>query len=180
MKKQTVWGVWVIVGLLTGLNGCASMGGALTPSAKVVVDEYDGSTAVQQAPVNAGMGYALGFDWSSRTPDTVFVSVRVFFEYVSITDVWFNADGIKIESAQAVDNVTHFEHGEQTSTRRFSMPMADFVVVARAQDVRMRVGKRNEYSVTKFGPANGPLIVNTKFGPFLEKIAAAGAELPPV
>jgi len=169
-----------VLGLATvALVGCsttqmARMSSSLTPSAKVVTDDFDGSTVVQQEPVNAGFGHALGFDWTSRLPESAFVTVQLF-EIVNITGVQFNADGVIIDSPSPVDAATNFETGTYpTSRRRFEMPLKDFVKVATASDVRMKVSRMGEYTVTKIGPANGGLVVNTKFAPFLEKIRGTG------
>ena len=169
-------------------SGCASMNDAMTPSAHIQKDEFDGSTIITQAPVSAAGSLSdawntMGFDWSSKTPDTVYVTIGV--QGVSnISGVKFNADGAIIETAKPASVGTDYANAtigmamngigdKTTSTRRFAMPLSDFKTIATANDVRMRVEMINTYNVSKFGKANKNAIVNTKFGPFLKKIEAA-------
>jgi len=170
--------------------GCAgsgthhTMNNIFTPNAEVLKDKYDGATIVQQEPVNAGAGvgepwHVLGFDWSTKTPQTVFVTAGIVGT-TRIGGLAFNADGTKIENIKLASENTDFErsqHGPSTSYRRFSMSLQDFLLVARAKDVKMRLSTGNTYSVSSFGPANPNAIVNSKFKGFTDKVLQIGGSI---
>jgi len=164
--------------LAIALMGCASMNDAMTPSAHVQKDDFDGSTLVNQDPVSAATlgdsGWnVLGFDWTSKTPNSAYITVGVQ-GINNISGVQFNADGKLIESVKHASIGTNYANSSSPlSTRRFSMPWNDFKIIATAKDVKMRVEMINTYNVSKFGPANGTVIVNTKFTPFVQKVEEA-------
>ena len=183
----------LFIAILLVVSGCASMNDAMTPSAHVEKDKFDGATIVNQDSVSASSSvsdenmHSLGFDWTSKSPDVVYITVGVY-GVANISGVKFNADGKIIESAKPVATSTDYANatiemvmagssGKTFSTRRFVMPIDDFRTIATAQDVRMRIDRINSYSVSTFGPANGIAIINTKFKPFLEKVDSIIAQV---
>lgn len=153
------------------ITGCATMNDAMTPSLSIIKDDFDGSLIVRQSPVSASSGFGegwhtLGFEWNQKDPDTIFITVGAN-GIVNITDVAFNADGQVISNIKPASAIT--EYG-QWSTRRFSMPWEDFLKIADAKSVKMKVVRINDYTVSSFGPDHSGAIVNTKIPPFVEKV----------
>ncbi len=151
--------------------GCATMNDAMTPSLSVIKDDFDGSLVLRQSPVSSssslGEGWhTLGFEWNQKNPDTVFITAGTN-GIVNITDVAFNADGQVISSIKPASTIT--EYG-QWSTRRFSMSWEDFLKIATAKSVKMKVVRINDYTVSSFGPEHSGAIVNTKIQPFVDKV----------
>jgi len=151
--------------------GCASMNDAMTPSISITKDDFDGSLIVRQPPVSSSSSlsegwHTLGFEWNQKNPDTIFITAGTNGT-VNITDVAFNADGQVISSIKPASTIT--EYG-QWSTRRFSMSWEDFLKVASAKSVKMKVVRINDYTVSSFGPEHSGAIVNTKIQPFVEKV----------
>jgi len=180
--KKLIFIIAVVV-----MAGCAGMNDAMTPSAHVQKDDFDGATIITQEPVNASNitddWHLLGFDWTSRTPDSVYITVGVY-GVSNISGVKFNVDGNIIDSTRPASTGTDYANatagmvmsgtgGDTWSKRRFVMPLPDFRLLAAGSDTRIRVERINKYSVSKIGPSNGNAVVNVKFKPFLEKIAAA-------
>jgi len=153
------------------IAGCTSMNDALTPSLQLIKDDFDGSLIVRQQPVSAASGlsdtwHTLGFEWSQKTPNVVYVTAGVQ-GITNIFELAFNADGriignLKMASAQT-------DYG-QWSTRRFAMSWDEFLAVAAAKEVKMRVSRANDYTVSSFGPAHPNALVNAKLVPFVEKV----------
>jgi len=166
--------------LTTLLTGCASMQDAMTPSAAVIKDDFDGKIIVRQAPVGAASSlgetfHSLGFEWTEKFPNTVFLTAGFALGVRSIQDVAFNADGRIVDKIKQASVLTDFERaGSATSSyRRFEMSLEDFRIIANAKEVKMRVGGINDYTVSSFGPATGAgAAVTLKFRPFLEQIEA--------
>jgi hypothetical protein len=158
--------------------GCTSMNDALTPSLQLMKDDFDGALIVRQAPVSAASGLAdawhtLGFEWTQKTPNAVYVTAGV----QGITNIYqlaFNADGHIIENLKTAS--AHTDYG-QWSTRRFSMTWDDFLALANAKEVKMRVSRANEYTVSSFGPAHPNALVNAKLVPFVAKVRDLRATL---
>lgn len=151
--------------------GCATMNDAMTPSLSVIKDDFDGSLVLRQSPVSSssslGEGWhTLGFEWNQKNPDTIFVTVGTN-GIVNINGVAFNADGQIITNIKLASKIT--EYG-QWSTRRFSMSWEDFLKIANAKSVKMKVVKINDYTVSSFGPEHSGAIVNTKISPFVTKV----------
>lgn len=167
MKK-----VILLIGLLS-LSGCASMNDAMTPSMKVVKDAFDGRMAVVQQPVSASSGlsegwHTLGFEWSEKTPDAIYLTVGVS-GVTNVTGVEFNADGKILSDISDASSIT--EYGDW-STRRFSIVWEDFLSISSANDVKMKVMQIGKYTISSFGPMNSGAVVNSKVGPFIEKVAS--------
>lgn len=165
--------------MILGAAGCASMNDAMTPSATVVQDKFDNSTIVRQDPVSAAAGlsdawHTLGFEWISKFPKQVFVTAGTNGT-TRISGVAFNADGRIFDQIEFASEHTEFPDG--WSTRRFVMPLADFLTVARAQSVQMKLSQGNNYTVSSFGPAYPMAAVNKKIPPFLDKVLQLSAGL---
>jgi hypothetical protein len=168
--------ICIIAAGLVLLAGCASTMDAMTPSVTVIKDDFDGKLIIRQAPVNAASSVAeplhtLGFEWNEKFPDTVFVTAGIAGTK-AITGVAFNADGKVITSLKAASDLTDFARGGAlvASYRRFEMPLRDFLLVARARVVKMRLDGINDYTVSSFGPDAGTAVVNVKIGPFLDQV----------
>lgn len=147
------------------------MNSALTPGVHVASDEFDGSKVISQEPVataNFLPEALLGFDWNSRTPDKVFLTVGIL-GINNIFGLAFNIDGETI-TAQTASMTT--EYGRPWSTRRFSINYREFEAIATAPLVKMKVSGANSYQVTSFGSSVGAP-VGTKLPVFLEQIQAA-------
>jgi hypothetical protein len=163
--------------ILTALvTGCAGMQDAMTPSASVIRDDFDGKIIVRQSPVSAASSLAepfhtLGFEWSQKFPDLVFITVGQAFQARPITSVAFNADGIVLDRIKPASVLTEYQ--DKASSRRFEMALLDFTSIAAAKVVKMRVESLNDYTVSSFGLGTGDgAAVNSKFRPFLEQVAA--------
>jgi hypothetical protein len=160
---------WILA--ISLVAGCATMNDALMPSLSVIKDDFNGSTIVRQYPVSSSSSlsegwHTLGFEWIQKTPDTIFITAGTN-GIVNITDVAFNADGQVISSIKPASTIT--EYG-QWSTRRFAMSWEDFLKVANAKSVKMKVVRINDYTVSSFGFDHSEAIVNTKIPPFVEKV----------
>lgn len=161
----------IFAGIVALLSGCAGMNDALTPSARVSKDDFDGTLIVHQPEVSAASSFGeprhtLGFEWMQRTPGTVYVTVGTL-GIRSVRALSFNADGRVIENLAQASRTTEFD--KHFSSRRFAMKLDDFVAVAKARSVKMRVGGINDYSVSSFGTET-EAIVQTKFAPFLAEV----------
>ena len=150
--------------------GCAGVNDSLTPSMRVMKDNFDGATIVYQPDVGSASSisepfHTLGFEWVSRTPEIVYVTAGVT-GVKNIYGLAFNADGKVIDRIDTASQQT--EYG-QRSTRRFGMTWSDFLTVASGKDVKMRVSMGNTYSVSSFGSSTSAT-VNPKFAPFVDKV----------
>ena len=151
------------------LASCQDMNSAMTPKSKVLTDDFDGSQIVRQEPVSSSASitedwHILGFEYRSSTPDRVFVTAGVH----GINNAFglpFNIGGRTIQAEEA--SLTT-EYGS-LSTRRFHVSYKDFITIATAPMVKMKVSGANSYGVSSFGTSTKAL-VNMKFPPFLERI----------
>lgn len=164
----------LLIFLTMGLIGCSSMNDALTPSVKVEQDQFDGSTIISQAPVSAASSlsegwHVMGFDWSSKSPSVVFLTVGRD-SIVNIEGVEFNVDGVYIKEVPTTSPIT--DYGDW-STRRFRVTLDEFKLLSNSNDTKMKVITLNGYTVSSFGKENGGAVVNTKFKPFLFEINQA-------
>ena len=176
MKNTTKATILAKIAVLTCLAfaqpSCYSVNSALTPSIKVLTDDFDGSKVIYQKPVSSSSKltehfHTLGFDWTSKTPNRVFLSAGA----PGITNIYglsFNVDGTLV-SARLASNLT--EYGDW-STRRFYVSYSDFVKLANAQVVKMKVTKNNTYTVSSFGKSTSA-VVNKKMTPFLAQVHQA-------
>lgn len=159
--------------VLALLAGCAD---ALTPSLRMQKDDFDGATIVRQPPVSSSSSlgearHTLGFDWSSKTPNTVYVTAGGLGA-AAITALAFNADGLVIDNLKEASVITdrEFSRYGTFAERRFAMTWDQFLAVANARSVKMRVTRLNDYGVSSFGPDHDGAIVNTKLKPFADKV----------
>jgi len=161
--------------LLAGCAADSSFNDAMTPSARVDKDSFDGKIVIRQDPVSAASSlteawHSLGFDWTERTPDTVYVTAAVQ-GIAAITGLAFNIDGRVVDELQTASAATDFEGitGARISSRRFAMPYSDFNALAQASSVKMRINFINNYTVSSFGRGQRAL-VNAKLDPFLAEV----------
>lgn len=152
------------------LIGCAATNDALTPSLAVIKDDFDGKLIVRQEPVSSASSiseawHTLGFDWTEKTPDTVYLTAGAK-GIVNIEGLAFNADGRVYDNIKTASATT--EYG-QWSTRRFAISWNDFLAIANAKSVKMRISKINDYTVSSFGPAH-PATVDSKIPPFVARV----------
>ncbi len=147
-----------------------------TPSLSVIKDEFNGSTVVQQEAVRSSSSlsegwHALGFEWHQKTPEIVFVTAGANWS-VTITDLAFNADGEVISGIRPVRASPEYrsrEHGSW-STRRFAMSWQDFLKIANAKSVKMKLVRVDDYTVSSFGPDHPGAVVNARIAPFVAKV----------
>lgn len=163
------------------LAACASMNEALTPATQVVKDDFDGSLVVRQLPVSAANGvrepwHTLGFEWSQKTPDTVYLLVGANGAG-NVSDVAFNADGRIVDNLKPVSSHPDYS---QVPSRRFAMPWTSFVSLADAKSVKMKVGRLDQYTVSSFGPDNPGAAVNARIDPFVAMVKDLRAGKQPV
>ncbi|HKQ24123.1 MAG TPA: hypothetical protein VJT81_06740 [Burkholderiales bacterium] len=165
---------------LATLFGCASFNDSMTPSVQTIKDDFDGSQIVRQEPVSAASSlneawHTLGFEWRTNNPDVVIITAGVN-GIVNISTVAFNADDRIIdkftEASRFTDHGTPGDYAPPGSTRRFAMSWDDFLTIAHAKSVKMRLSQIDAYSVSSFGPSHAGATVNTKFAPFLDKVRA--------
>lgn len=162
--------------LLLTLTACVS---SMWPL-EVMKDDFDGATIVRQPPVVASRPtltsddspQSLGFEWSSKTPDTVFVTAQ-YFVIENIEKVEFIADEQRIQGISTASVLTQFEPGSSYSSRRFAMPMTEFRKIASAHIVKMKISSIDTYSVSRFGKDYPNVIVSDRFDPFLVAVDQA-------
>lgn len=163
------------------LAGCASMNDAMTPSLSVTKDRFDDTTIVEQPIVPANSSFSdhttgLGFEWKSSLPDKIILTVGVG-GIENIIGANFKVDGQDIPSPKAVGHFTQYPEktlkwGDMTSvysTRRMVMPLGDFVKMANAKQVKMKIHHIDTFSVSIFGRSE-MAVVGSKFEPFLAKL----------
>jgi len=153
-------------------TSCQSVNSAMTPSIRVSSDDFDGSKIISQAPVSASASlgedwHTLGFDWSSKTPDKVFVTAGVQ-GINNIFGLAFNVGG-KTITAQNASSTTEYS---SWSTRRFEISYREFETIATAPVVKMKVSGANSYGVSSFGTSTNAL-VGKKFPEFLIQLRNA-------
>lgn len=157
------------------LAGCAGVSERLSPSMEIVKDEFDGSTVVRQPPVTAAKGmrdawHTLGFEWSQKAPNFVYLTAGASG---NIADVAFNADGRLMFNLKTVGAPAG---AGRWTTRRFVMSWEEFAALANAKDIRMRVTRDGEHTVSSFGPAHPSAAVNTRLTAFVTKVRELRAE----
>lgn len=176
MKKYSMIIVFLSYAFI--FSGCASINQGLTPSAKTVASDFDDTIEVIQDSVSAASSlsegwHTLGFRWSSKAPDIVFIKVGTK-GIVNISAVAFNIDGNIIRIDKPASTLT--DYGDW-STRQFSMSLEQFRQMAAAQTVKMKVVMIDKYSISSFGQSNPSAIVGGKFAPFLQQVDAQLAKL---
>ena len=166
MKIVTMAGVLVISIIL---SACQSYNAAMSPDARTIVDDFDGSKVIRQDPVSAASSlseswHTLGFEWVSKWPDKVFLTVGVH-GIENVFNVQFNVGGEIIKGEEASYGT---DYGDWSSNR-FIVSYFDFEKIATAPTVKMKVSTGNSYGVSSFG-GTSMAVVNSKFQPFLNKI----------
>jgi hypothetical protein len=179
-KEPLLWALAVPI-----LAACAATDETAPAGMRTFRDEYDGSTIVRQAPVGAGSSSteswsALGFEWRSKFPDRVVVTAGTK-GVVKIDAVAFDVDGEPVTGLKAVSEFT--DHGdpgagERVSTRRFEMSWTEFVRMASAKSVRMRLVGASEILVTSFGATHYGAPVNAALPPFVASVRKLRGEAP--
>jgi hypothetical protein len=167
----------LLIMALVGISGCATINSTLTPGVSVEKDAYDDMTIIKQAPVSSASSWndawhTLGFSWYQKFPDKIFLDVGVCGT-TDIIAVNFKIDDIVIEGGEASTTTDYGNYRSQWSIRRFSVSLNDFIKIATASDVRMKVYQINTYSVSRFGSAYSDSLVNVKIKPFMEKVREA-------
>ena len=157
------------------LTGCTSFNAAMTPGTETIHDQFDGSTIIRQEPVSASSSlseawHMLGFEWSTKRPETVNITPGLAMQTETIQDVEFNVDGKIISSAKLASS--HTEYGNMASNRRLSLPIAEFRKIAEGRNVKMKVTYDfgNKYSVSSFGQDLPDAIVSGKIKLFMTQI----------
>lgn len=146
------------------LSACASMNDAFHPSTHVLKDEFDGSLIVRQQPVGAANGvrepwHTLGFEWSQKHPDTVYLTVAAHGAG-NISELAFNADGRIYDNLKVVN----------TASGRFAMPWSAFLALAEAGSVKMKVARLDQHTVSSFGPKHPGAAVNPRISTFVAAV----------
>lgn len=167
------------------LTACATTDETALAALQTFKDDYDGATIVRQVPVAAGTSSteswsALGFEWRSKFSDRVVVTAGTK-GVVKIDEVAFDVDGEPVKGLKAVSEFT--DHGgaaagERVSTRRFEMSWTEFVRMAAARSVRMRLVGASEIFVTSFGSTHFGAPVNAAFPPFVATVRRLRGEAP--
>jgi hypothetical protein len=167
--------VIVILGLLC-VSGCVSVGDALSPSASIIRDDNGSKVAVWQPPVGSYSSpsddqHGLGFWWSRTNPDVVTLEATVCSLAGAVkndcgssfvNDVSFDADGQSIS--------TLAETKTTGAAQKFRISRGDFVRIASAKKVLMKVHRRGEQTISTFGTEFPGALVNNRFPPFLAMI----------
>lgn len=142
------------------------------PSLSVTTDEFDGSTVVQQGAVSSSSSHGegwhtLGFEWHQKTPEIVFVTAGTN-SVATITDLAFNADGVLISRITPASALTDYG---SLSERRFAMTWQDFLKIANAKTVKMKLVRINDSTVSSFGTEHPGAVVNSTIAPFVAKVS---------
>ena len=173
-----------LMSLLIGLCGCAA-NDALTPSSSLKVDDFDGTKMIYQPPVSAAASMMegwnmLGMSWSERLPNEVILIAGASNAAISIKDAMFNVDGTII-TAKPTGDLTSREYFDSfklppQSTKPFIISLEDFVLLANAKTVKMRITTyKGESSTSTFGSDHPNAIVQTKLQKFLANLKEAKA-----
>ncbi len=170
--KRTCSLLLVVAALVAMMSGCQSINSAMTPSSRVSTDPFDGTTTVTQPPVSAAASltedwHTLGFEWTARTPNQVFLTPGVQ-GIDNIFGLEFNVAGRMISASSASLTTDYADW----STRRFVVSYQDFVTIATAPIVKMKVSGANSYGVSSFGTGTSAL-VSKKLPTFLQQVQAA-------
>jgi len=118
--------------------------------------------------------HVLGFEWYEKYPDLIFITVGSAFRTQAIESVAFNADDAVLDHFKTASLLTEFQN--RTSYRRFEMPLPDFIRIANAKVVKMKVEGFNEYTVSSFG-VGSYAIVSSKFEPFIKQVTILRSKL---
>lgn len=175
MRLMILSFMFILPALLVGCMGGQTVGGGVNPIQKNIDDFYD-VLIISQTPISAhtGMGdsfHLLGFSWREDNPDNVTLTA-VVNGYRSIEKLEFRIDGAFVTAR----TVEHSVMERRRSSRRFEVSLADFERIARADDVRMRVGGSTGYTVSKFGAEHTTLgrpLAGPRSGEFIKAVNEA-------
>lgn len=165
--------------LASAITACASFNDAMTPGVEVTTDQFNGARVVVQEPVSAASGmsdayHMLGFRWDSNDPEVYLLTVTIDGIH-NISGLEFNIDGDLVTNIKMFDRFTDrdlsVKYGS-SSYKRFSVDRATFEKIAGGRDVKMKVIRGNDYTVSAFGSDHEYAIVNKKFIPFLDSVSA--------
>lgn len=166
---------FAMLATLLALAGCAGFNAAMTPSAEIIKDDFDGATIIRQSPVGSSSSlteswHTLGFEWSTGKPDTIYITAGLVMQTENIQEVQFKADGELIENIELASNKTEFENN--ASSRRFSLPLSEFRKIAAANVVKMKIiyNLGNNSSVSSFGQDYPNVLTTSKIPPFMSKV----------
>jgi hypothetical protein len=166
----------IVATVLTGCMSTAEMNDMMSPSLRLMKDDFDGAQIVRQPPVSAASSmsdtfHSLGFEWTTKTPDLVYL-VAEAPGISGIEALAFNVDGKILSDIKTASATTEYQTGTYggRSARRFAIPLQEFELIAVGKDVKMRVSRLNDYSVSAFGPEHPNAIVNSKLPAFIQKV----------
>jgi hypothetical protein len=160
----------LIITFCLTIAGCASVGDALTPSSTIMDLGSAKLVSQQVAPVSSTANHGLGFMWATTTPDTVIIEAKVHSSiggYLGSkpTDVVFDADGKTITCASKQNKI---EGGIESTV--FSVSMDEFLAIANAKIVTMRITQYDKNTESKFGTEIPESFIGSRFQEFLTKI----------
>lgn len=162
------------------LNGCAGVNDSMTPNPKSYVSDFDNSIEIVQDNVSAASSlsegwHVLGFFWTNRSKDTIIVNVGRN-GIVSIQGVAFNIDGniIRLKPVDVVTDFKFYNSGIDWSYKRYEMSLTDFLKLADADTVKMKVDTNSEYTVSTFGKKHPDAIISSKLPKFKAELSRYG------
>lgn len=174
---------FALLATLIALTGCAGLDDAMTPGLKVVNNDFDNSVIVDQPLVVANRAslstndswHQLGFEWSTSTPDVVYITAGVVDRILNIYSVAFIADDQNIAGIELASNNTVYDAGTgaaplKKSTRRFALPLTEFRKIAAARIVKMKISRDNDFTLSRFGQDYPDVTVSRKIVAFLAKV----------
>ena len=165
--------------LLLIFVGCASMNDSLTPNAKMIKSDFDNSIEISQDNVSAASSinegwHVLGLFWTNRNKDSVILNVGRNGTTI-IDGVAFNIDG-EIISLKPIDVLTDYSFNPNMnwSYKRFQISMKNFLKLAKADTVKMKVEGVSTYTVSTFGKKHLGAVISNKFPNFLSLLEKNG------
>lgn len=171
------------------LSGCASFKDALTPNPKIYTDEFENTKYVRQLPVTtastiADASHFLGFEWSNKMPGLIYIDAGTLGSK-DIKAVAFKVNNLIIKP-QLASKKTIIDNEQsagldaeqiELSTRRFVMKFNDFLVLHKADLVKIKLSANNSFSLSSFGRSTKSPI-QIKMDRFLNLINPAKYPLP--
>ncbi len=163
------------------ISGCASLNDAMTPGLQVSESDFDGTKFISQPVVGANRPSLstsdarnqLGFNWESKTPNEIYLTVGVAGDIANVQAAEFIADEIPITAGQPIDILTTFKTTKYfgtNSSNRFKITLADFKKIAAAHIVKYRITANGKEYTSRFGKEYPFVPASGKFEPFLNKL----------
>lgn|GEM_PF-3279103 len=171
-------GILLILMLLTSCTLFETLNDSITSGLRVSQDSYDDATLLTQPLVSAGHHsepwHMLGFIWKANIPDRVLL-IAGTFGVQAITGLEFKIDDTQdiISPKLATQALTQIHWPESeldvvtTSSKIFAVTYDDFVKLAKANKVRMKLNSIDTYTVSTFGKQVGYRTINAKFNKFV-------------